>query len=255
MALVYTDLTSADLEIAIGTGCKTLFHEHISLSAHHGPSNPESIRSISRAMDPVLTEVLLDFIGNMDLRLRAVWWDIFEFVRAVNIAKQCKRKVDSDIYLDLMISIHYRLVNIQYDLDDVHESLRLGLLAFASTLFLQWRDFKTRFEHLAQRLRSALEHLDNGDKRMPDCLSLWLHIIGPVCVLNDSETIELRPALGGYLRRLRLPSWSEVKLHMNSILWVDFLHDERGETTVKSAISSFDCVQEPPINGRPSLMF
>ncbi|KAK6079207.1 hypothetical protein SCUP234_05760 [Seiridium cupressi] len=175
------------------------------------------------------------FLGRIDTRLRLVWLDLAEFVRAVNIARQTRLDIDSELYMEAMVSIHYRLLYLRYDVGDVCEAVRLGLLAFASTLFLQWRDIKTRFEHLARRFRHALSLLRYNKEVMPAELRLWLYMAGPICVFDDAEAA-LYPPLIEVLRYLQLTTWEEVKQTMKAILWVDFLHDFRGKSIVKAVL-------------------
>jgi hypothetical protein len=48
-----------------------------------------------------------------DLKLINVWLDLYEISRATNIATQTGRKLQPDLLQDVMISVQYRLLNLQ----------------------------------------------------------------------------------------------------------------------------------------------
>ncbi|XXG98039.1 hypothetical protein Hte_004356 [Hypoxylon texense] len=176
------------------------------------------------------------FLGSLDIRLRLVWDDLSEFTRAANIATQCKLAIDGELYQEVMISIHYRLVNLRFDAGSVSDLIRLALLAFASSIFLQWCDVKTRYENLSESLRDALSILSRDSSAMPTQLVLWLYIIGRVSVLGEAEQVWFRPALAGVLRSMKLKSWNEVKLVLSYVLWVDVLLDPLAKQIVVSTM-------------------
>lgn len=181
---------------------------------------------------------LSSFLDSIDLRLRRVWNDVSEFVRAANIATQCKRSIDNELYQETMVSIHYRLVNLCFDMDSINEPIRLALLAFASTLFLQWRGIKIRYEYLAQRLNMAMTSLRHNNRGVPVRLALWIYIIAAISVLDEREKVYLQPALIEVIRELEFGSWDEVRLMLKSILWVDVLHDPLAKEMVEDTLSA-----------------
>lgn len=181
---------------------------------------------------------LSSFLDSIDLRLRRVWNDVSEFVRAANIATQCKRSIDNELYQETMVSIHYRLANLCFDMDSINEPIRLALLAFASTLFLQWRGIKIRYEYLAQRLNMAMISLRHKNRGVPVRLALWIYIIAAISVLDERDKVYLQPALVEVVRELKFGSWDEVRLMLKSILWVDVLHDPLAKEMVEDTLSA-----------------
>lgn len=181
---------------------------------------------------------LSSFLDSIDLRLRRVCNDVSEFVRAANIATQCKRSIDNELYQETMVSIHYRLANLCFDMDSINEPIRLALLAFASTLFLQWRGIKIRYEYLAQRLNMAMTSLRHNNRGVPVRLALWIYIIAAISVLDEREKVYLQPALIEVIRELEFGSWDEVRLMLKSILWVDVLHDPLAKEMVEDTLSA-----------------
>ena len=75
------------------------------------------------------------FLDSLDTRLCLAWGDPSEFARTANTAARCcKISIDSDRYLQAMVSIHNGLINFRFD--NVNEIIRSALLAFASSVFL-----------------------------------------------------------------------------------------------------------------------
>ncbi|KAF2498479.1 hypothetical protein BU16DRAFT_536502 [Lophium mytilinum] len=172
---------------------------------------------------PIRASDLGYFLDGLDTRLHSIWDDISEFVRAANIATQCNRGIDSELYQEVMVSIHYRLVNLRFNTGTINEVTRLALLSFSSTLFLQWRGVKIRFERLAQDLKRALSMLGRSSEAIPAQLIVWLYITGSICVFNEHEQAYFQPVLVEALQSMR--SWHEIRSSLKSVLWVDVLHD------------------------------
>lgn len=179
------------------------------------------------------------FLANIETRLRIVWGDLFELTRAANIATQCERSLDSELYQEVMVSIHYRLVKLRFGSDITEELIRLGLLAFASHLFLQWRGVKIRFEHLAQRFANVLS-LQSEAKSLPPQLALWVHTIGAIAVFNELEQVSWQPILTDLLRKMDLGSWNEVRACLKCILWVDTVQDTPAKRVVECALTQIE---------------
>jgi len=177
------------------------------------------------------------FLDCLDLRLRHVWDDLSDFVQAANTVAQCELNIDSEMYQKAVVSIHYRLVNLRFDTGNVHETIRLALLAFASTLFLQWCGVKIRYEYLTQHLMIALSLLKHMPKAMPTNFTLWLHIVGAISVFDGQERARLRPAQVEVLRAMKLKSWDEVRLSLQSVLWLNVLHDSPAKQMVDALLS------------------
>ncbi|ETS76532.1 hypothetical protein PFICI_11919 [Pestalotiopsis fici W106-1] len=223
--LLQSKMYRVDIEVALSTGRDPLLKSYTSWDPYIFPSQE------SASLVDHLNSNIKSYIDTLDPRLRNIWNDLFQFVRAANIAEQCNRSIDTDLYLDSMISIHYRLINLGYE-NSAHEAFRLGLLVFASTLFLQWRNMKTRYEHLAQRFKRALMFQED----VPIGIKLWLHIIGQVFIFNDHEAQDSRSALTDLLAQCQVNSWAKARNLMKDMLWVNFLHDGAAEQVLRDAL-------------------
>jgi hypothetical protein len=58
-----------------------------------------------------------------------------------------------------MISILYRLTHLSFESDPLQETVRIGLLAFSSTIFMQLRYKKQPYEHLVNLYSNMLSML------------------------------------------------------------------------------------------------
>ncbi|KAI2611908.1 hypothetical protein GGR54DRAFT_334491 [Hypoxylon sp. NC1633] len=180
------------------------------------------------------------FLRNTDVRLRFIWEDLSELVRSINIAMQCNLGIDSELYHEVMISIHYRLVNLCLDADDASEAFRLASLSFSATLFLQGRGVKINYRYLAQSLEVSLSRLRCHIRAMPAQVALWIYVVGALSVLGEREKLELRPVLTTILLSTKSTSWNQVRLLLKSILWVDALFDLPAKEIVEPILCSIE---------------
>jgi hypothetical protein len=74
---------------------------------------------------------------NLDTRLHNTLRDLHSFSCISNLAYQTTRKLSPEIYNEMMISILYRLTHLSFESDPLQETVRIGLLAFSSTIFMQ----------------------------------------------------------------------------------------------------------------------
>ncbi|KAN0119275.1 hypothetical protein V8E51_001483 [Hyaloscypha variabilis] len=97
---------------------------------------------------------------------------------------------------EVMISVQYRLLNLQYDNADVHELLRVVMLAYSTTIL------PLLFSQFAM---------------------VWLLVIIRISVL-DNTVIDL--PLCQTIQALQLSSWDEMLFILKGFLWVDMLHGQ-----------------------------
>jgi hypothetical protein len=229
---------SADLAASLSMGCKPLFFSDDGIPWTSYVAS-QRILPISTVRWPNRTCSALDldlenFLDGLDTRLHRIWNDLSEFARAANLAAVCQHHLDSELYQETMVSVHYRLIHLRFEMGDANETIRVVLLAFASNPFLQWSGVKTRYESLAQDLKTALSLLDGGNPALPNELTLWLLVVGMISVFNEHEQGTFRAPLAQKLRCLNLRSWNEVQALLKSILWVSLFHDAPAKQIVDS---------------------
>ncbi|KAI0834404.1 hypothetical protein F5Y06DRAFT_279140 [Hypoxylon sp. FL0890] len=188
--------------------------------------------------DTVFFSARNHFLEGLNTRLRAVWDDVSEFVRAANIAIQCRLKIDSDLYHEIMISIHYRLVNLHFEIGDMNETIRLGLLAFVSAGFLQWRGVETRYEHLVQRLEAVLSFFGHESRATPTQHTVWLYITIAISTLPENDRIYFKPAMTRALSSIKIKLWNEAKQLLKSVIWLDHIFDPSARQLVEGILNS-----------------
>ncbi|KAF4463814.1 hypothetical protein FALBO_9364 [Fusarium albosuccineum] len=193
------------------------------------PGTSNSYRVTSSSVD--------GFLRCLDPRLRRVWDDLEECSRSANIATQCNLIVDTELYHEVGVSVHYRLLHLRFDSGTANEITRLGLMGYASSLFLQGHGIKMRHKHLCEQLEREMFSGGNILSTLPPQLCIWLYVICIGFVLDDRDHDVLRAALSQLLRAEGLTSWDEVRAAMKSVLWVNELHDAASRQVIESVLS------------------
>ncbi|KAF5555827.1 fungal specific transcription factor factor domain-containing protein [Fusarium napiforme] len=157
-------------------------------------------------------------------RLSNVWRDLEEFAKLGNIASQTGRKLQPNIFSEVMVSILYRLLALSPE--SVSENaFRLGMMAFTASIFFRWRDMKQRQAYLDESFRDALMEMKNAFVQPPSTVLLWLLVIWRTNSVQGGgdEAIEewLLEVMGG----LGICSWPELHRTLKSVLWIDCLFD------------------------------
>ncbi|KAI0892599.1 hypothetical protein F4806DRAFT_237055 [Annulohypoxylon nitens] len=239
--LLQIKILRVDLGISLSTGHQPLFFtHHISwdpyITSHERklvPFDTKRLHVLGAGFD------LEHFIEGLDTRLRSIWNDLAEFARSVDIAAKCKLGIDSELYQEVMISVHYRLLNLHFEINSMNEIIRLALLSFASIVFLQWDGVKFRYEYLNQRFKATLGYVIHGAEPIPQQLTLWLYTIGAISTFDRDEQTWFKPVLIRILGDLGCKTWDEVEPLLKSIIWVDVLLGSLMERMMKDNLGDF----------------
>ncbi|KAH8700088.1 hypothetical protein BGW36DRAFT_373329 [Talaromyces proteolyticus] len=174
----------------------------------------------------------------VDTRLHNAFRDLHDFSCISNLAYQTTRKLSPDIYNEMMISILYRLTNLSFEGDPVQEMIRIGLLTFSSTLFIQRHFIEQPYDHLLHLYNNALFGLLGlTDIELPIALLLWFTIFSLVVGCEETPLAgRLRVLLDKALLRVSINSWHLAREILGSIMWVDFIHDRLGKQAFESAM-------------------
>ncbi|KAI1390318.1 uncharacterized protein F4822DRAFT_428656 [Hypoxylon trugodes] len=195
------------------------------------------------------------FLSTLDPLLSTPWLELRKFSALVNRAHSTGRKMPKDYLLDAMASTTYRLIHKPPSpRGSLDEAVRLGLLAFASTLFLQWVGVRQPQTHFPISYQEALANLEfpdpnpnnsdnenGGDNPKPISprLLLWLLTVGAVSVFSEVDCATwLNPWLLVNIELCGVRSWSDMQEVLHSFMWVGLLHDVPGKMVYDSAISS-----------------
>ncbi|KAI0435572.1 hypothetical protein F4803DRAFT_545112 [Xylaria telfairii] len=106
-----------------------------------------------------------------------------------------------------MALIMFRLIDMQFEASSVSEVIRLGLLCFCCSVFLQWRPLGISYSHLISSGKMTFTRLNGIVPATPPMsykLTLWLLMADPVLILHDSDK--------GWLQLLLLQAASSLEL-------------------------------------------
>ncbi|CAH0054992.1 unnamed protein product [Clonostachys solani] len=172
---------------------------------------------------------LASWISTLEYRLRIVWEDLVEFCSMSNSASQRNQKMPRNTFSEILLSLVYRLLNLSYELDSAEESIRLGMLAYTSMMFLQWHNHMVEFYHLRCMLGATLRNLDNEDPGASLPVKLWLFFTWHMLQPPECEYRQLDIWFERLLRAGGLSAWCEVRQLLRSTAWIDHINEVDGE--------------------------
>ncbi|KAL1860409.1 hypothetical protein VTK73DRAFT_7355 [Phialemonium thermophilum] len=233
---IQSKVCRVDLGYSLCTGQKPLFFAdripwdsyiatHPPIANFDPPPPPDGVANVTR------------FLESLDWRLVNVWRDLYHFSQLGNLAAQTGRRLQHDAFHEMMASIHYRLLHLSLDDSPAQEAVRLGMLAFAATVFLQWVGMRLRFHCLGDTLERALRRLRDEVQDAPPWLVVWLIISGHIVVIQEAEGTWMHELLSETLGRLGPPSWDQARDMLRGIMWIDLLYDTPGRAIFEEAVA------------------
>ena len=180
----------------------------------------------SKARRPILPTQLSAL--DIDIGLENVWADLHVFCISANVAFQTDQKINPEIFQDILISIEYRLLLLDLGKDGFLETLRLGILAFSTTVFLQTQGIKARFNNLSRQLQVSISRLEIFDDSLDEAW-LWILFVTAVSTVTNEDDYWLMPLLKAALLKTGKVTWEEVQDMLKSFMWIDVLHDKDGK--------------------------
>ena len=173
------------------------------------------------------------------------------FCVVINLAAESKHRVAIESFLDTMASVMYRLLDMtRFKAGSTEEAIRLGLLAFSSSVFLQWRQLGMSYDHLTSMYRDCLAKLTCAN--VPPRLLLWLLIVGAVSVFGCADDKWLKPWLRVNIDLGYIVSWSDLRDILKSLMWVSLVQDKPGKDVFESTLT--DYLVNPPLEYSPARM-
>ncbi|KAH8892929.1 hypothetical protein GQ53DRAFT_822433 [Thozetella sp. PMI_491] len=211
-----------DIGAAIATGLKPLFFRE-------GLSWARSVDNKVVLAGDLGLEALLSYL---DSRLTNVWADLRSVCQRAEKLHENSVRFKLEEYQELLASILYRLLHLDYKAKTPEESLRLAAATFASLLFLQHREHIFLFpRHISRRLQGAVAGFPSRyeSKAPMRKLILWMHFVAALAYGADREAVQsLLPLLKAQIQELGLSSWEDTKAILVNLLWIDFMHDALG---------------------------
>lgn len=218
------EILRCDLGMAFYTGSNPLFSDI--LSSEPSLQYPEPFPTSSSCK----VDKLLDGITN---ELLTAWRVMEGFCSLMNLAAKSKTRIPKEMFLDAMTSVMYRLLDMEFHANPTNELIRLSLLAFSSSVFLQWKYMRMSYPHFSALYRDCLTRATVSD--MPPQLQLWLLMVGAVSVFTKADDEWLKPWLRAIMSLCKIELWTDMKYILSSFMWIDLVHDELGKGVFDSA--------------------
>lgn len=177
-----------------------------------------------------------NFVDELDNELAKSWSIVKHFSARINLADKTKSKLPKELLLDTMASVMYRLMHMSYRLSSLDERIRLGLLAYSTSIFLQWRDTRMSYHCFSTAYRDCLTGSHLSDM-LPNHFQLWFLMTGAVSIFKEHDDQWLKPRLLFIIRSCGLDSWDQTRDILHSIMWIDLLHDHLGKMFFDSVVS------------------
>ena len=209
---------------ALITGARPLFFSEGGVSTEPFLPRPEHVPSFF-ASHPI------------DARLETVSADLAQFCASANIAFRSNLKMDPALFQEILISIQYRLLVVDFDTQGFNEALRVGLLAFSTNVFLQTPELKIRFSALSRDIRSAVSGLDWEDEGSSGT-RLWILFMTAITAVTDHDDGWLVPQLRDAIRETGCGSWEDCLMILKKFLWIGVLMDDPGMRVFRKAQAS-----------------
>jgi hypothetical protein len=170
----------------------------------------------------------------LDWKLQNAFKDLRDFSTLANRLSPSSQKLKPEAFQEIMLSIQYRLLQMDFseDPNPIQEALRIGLLAFESTIFLQIQGTKLKSQSFDEQLRLAIQATPVQGEATAN-VKLWLLLIGSIMVFNGSEdwlVQSIRSLVGRQ-------TWAEVQERVKEVMWVDMIHDVPGRQAYEAAQS------------------
>ncbi|KAK3389938.1 hypothetical protein B0H63DRAFT_105702 [Podospora didyma] len=186
---------------------------------------------------------------DMNDALARAWSAMSEFCTLINFAAESKQYVTTDIFLDTMASVIYRLLDMRFGVCSTDEAICAGLLAFSCSIFLQWRQLGSSYPNLATTLKACLLKLSYSQQASAR-QQLWILMAGRVSVFGADDDAWLRPLLLVNMGCCEITSWSEMQELLQSFMWIRMVHEKPGKAVFDSAMACLNPNPEQDSNTR-----
>ncbi|XXG93831.1 hypothetical protein Hte_000080 [Hypoxylon texense] len=183
-------------------------------------------------------------ISSLDPELARAWEVMKQFSALVNHAAFARQKLPKEYLLDTMVSVVYPILHMppgHFEPGSLDEAIRLSLLAYCSSVFLQWAGARLPYMHFPAMYRNCLVNLQlpeldtDSDGSSSSRLLLWLLMVGAVSVFGDCDDVWLKPWLRVNMELCGVSgSWDATRDVLNSFMWIGLVHDVPGKAVFDS---------------------
>ncbi|KAF6233984.1 hypothetical protein HO173_007814 [Letharia columbiana] len=249
-AKLLVEILRCDIGISFHSGSRPLFFNKSSSQEPFLPY-PDQTLLFKSMLKTTVRQTQYDseiFLRDIDDELASAWRVMAGFCLMINLAAESKNRIATETFLDTMASVIYRLLDMtHFEAGSTEEAIRLGLLAFSSSIFLQWKQLGMSYDHLATTYRECLAELRVSS--IPSRLLLWLLMVGAVSVFGCADDKWLKPWLRVNIDLGEVESWSDMQDILKPLMWIGLVLDEPGKDVFDSSFV-YDLVT-PPLDHSP----
>jgi hypothetical protein len=224
-----TDCCSVDLGWSIKNGCKPEIYN----GRPAWEPLLEAFGTVASSFE--IQEPSLNFMNiyyTWDWRLQNAFKDLRDFSALANKLSPTAQKLKPEAFQEIMLSIQYRLLQLDFSSDPnpMQEALRIGLLAYESTIFLQIQGTKLKSDSFKRQMREAIQGIPVQGEASAN-VKLWLLLVGSMMVFGGNEKwlVQSIRSLAGR------QNWEEVRERVREIMWIDVIHDVPGRQAYQAA--------------------
>jgi hypothetical protein len=218
------EILRTDLGLALITGFKSVV---LSGSEIDEPLlQPSDLEMLLVSYDLAIAETKSSFPWDVDLKLAETWKMMADFCTLINFAADTGLKISTQTFLHAMTFVMYRLISMNFPNHPRNDMIRLGLLAFASSVFLQWRSIGMPYTHFATAFKKRLTFMMAPN--VSSKLDLWMMMVGAISLLEIKDDWWLRPLFLFNVSVCGVETWEDMRKVMMEFLWIDLVHDRPG---------------------------
>jgi hypothetical protein len=175
------------------------------------------------------------FVEDIDHELAQAWTIISDFCSVINFAVDSELRISTETFLDTMTSVVYRLLYMNFETGSKDAAIRLGLVAFLCSVFLQWKHLGMSYPHFTSMFRSCLVGI--GSERVTSELMVWLLMVGSVLVFDASNDGWLKPLLRVNISLCGIDDWNKMQELAKRFMWIGLVYDKPGKMVFESTIA------------------
>ena len=166
-----------------------------------------------------------------DYRLQNTFKDLRDFSCLANQLSPTSQKLKPEAFQEIMLSIQYRLLQLHFS-EPLQEALRVGLLAYESTIFLQIQGTKLKSESFRDQMKEAIQAVPVLGEATANA-KLWLLLVGSMMVFEGTEEwlVQTIRTLAGR------QGWEDVRARVRDVMWIDVIHDNPGRKAYEAVQS------------------
>ncbi|RBR26432.1 uncharacterized protein FIESC28_00726 [Fusarium coffeatum] len=166
-----------------------------------------------------------------DYRLQNTFKDLRDFSFLANRLSPTSQKLKPEAFQEIMLSIQYRLLQLSFT-EPLQEALRVGLLAYESTIFLQIQGTKLKSESFRVQMQETIQAVPVLGEATAN-IKLWLLLVGSMMVFEGTEEwlVQTIRSLAGR------QGWKDVRSRVRDVMWIDVIHDTPGRKAYEAVLS------------------